>query len=94
MRFINSGKLYDTENSEIITTFKHNWSINVRANTYDHVNLSTRIYKTKKRAFYIVAQYKDKAVFDTITEKDVKNILEENNDVVWYEKLFGKLEEA
>ena len=50
--------------------------------------------KLKKRAFYIVAQYKDKAVFDIITEKKVKNILEENNDVYWYEKLFGKLEEA
>ena len=94
MKFIYSGKLYDTENSEIIATFKHNWSIKVRANTYDHVDLSTRIYQTKKGTFYIVAQYRDKAVFDVITKSEVKDILEEKNDVYSYEKLFGKLEKA
>ena len=94
MKFICSGKVYDTENSEIITTFERHWYIKVRANSYDHVNLSTRIYKTKKRAFYIVAQYNHNAVFDIITEGEVKNILEETNNVTSYEKLFGKLEEA
>lgn len=94
MKFIYSGKLYDTENSEIITTFKRNWSIKVRANTYDHVDLSTRIYQTKKGVFYIVAQYRNKAVFDVITKSEVKDILEEKNDVNSYEKLFGKLQEA
>ena len=94
MKFICSGKVYDTENSEIITSFKRNWSIKVRANTYDHVDLSTRIYQTKKGVFYIVAQYEHTAVFDVITKGEVKNILEENNNVIAYEKLFGKLQEA
>lgn len=94
MKFICYGKLYDTEKSELICTFKRNWSIKVRANTYDHVDLYTIIYQTKKGAFYIVAQYKNKAVFDIITKGEVKNILEENNNVVCYEKLFGKLQEA
>ena len=94
MKFICSGKVYDTENSEIITAFERHWDIKVRANSYDHVNLSTTIYKTKKRAFYVVAQYNHKAVFDIMSKDEVKNILEENNNVVWYEKLFGKLEEA
>ncbi len=94
MKFIYSGKVYDTENSEIITSFKRNWSIKVRANTYDHVDLYTIIYQTKKGAFYIVAQYKNKAVFNIITKGEVKNILEESNNVIAYEKLFGKLQEA
>lgn len=52
MKFICSGKVYDTENSEIITTFERHWDIKVRANSYDHVNLSTRIYKTKKKEHF------------------------------------------
>ncbi len=94
MKFICSGKVYDTENSEIITSFKRNWSIKVRANTYDHVDLDTTIYQTKKGAFYIIALYRNQAIFDTITKGKVKNILEENNNVDCYEKLFGKLEKA
>lgn len=94
MKFIYSGKLYNTENSEIVATFKRNWSIKVRNNTYDHVDLYTRIYQTKKGAFYVVAQYRDRAVFDVINKGEVKDILEKNNNVDAYEKLFGELQEA
>lgn len=42
MRFINSGKLYDTDKSE--------WYVRKQDNN-GYVNLITYIYKTKKRIF-------------------------------------------
>lgn len=94
MRFINSGKLYDTDKSELICKIEREWYVRKQDNR-GYVNLITYIYKTKKESFYMIA-YTDnnKGLFETLNKTAVKTMLEENNAVEPYEKLFGKLQEA
>lgn len=94
MRFINSGKLYDTDKSKLICKIEREWYVRKQYNS-GYVNLITYIYKTKKESFYMIAYTDDdKWLFETLNKTAIKTMLEENNAVEPYEKLFGKLQEA
>lgn len=104
MRYLLNNKIYDTEKAEKIMTYiKTVPQKNSLLNLTTYPRYRHTLYKTAKGQFvvhigeYIQAShvaYNDKDYIELLTEEEVKEILNQLNEIDKYKELFDDLEEG
>lgn len=97
MQWILEGKIYDTKKAECICEFKKPINKTLRMfgaeSTFTDYKPS-KLYKTKKGAWFSVVDLGDRSRLILEDEKSAKKIISSQHDVALYEKYFDDLEEA
>lgn len=97
MKAIINDKIYDTDNCELLLTYKREI---LNTNNFEPVKYKTELFKTKKGTYLRYTSnslsiiYRDINELVILSEKEVKELLIKLNEVDLYEKQFGKLEEG
>lgn len=93
MRLIVNNKIYDTDKSELLCTFKRQWKTKTIWGVL-YPWRDTNLYRTAKGAYFLTCleNYNGIAV-EVIEEAEAKSYLMYNN-YDKYAEMFGKLEEA
>lgn len=97
MKWILEGKVYDTEKAEYICEFKKPIDKTLRMFGMESIITDmkpAKLYKTKKGAWFSVANLGDKSRLILENEKSAKIIISSQHDVELYKKYFNDLEEA
>lgn len=97
MKAIINDKIYDTDNCELLLTYKREI---LNTNNFEFIKYKTELFKTKKGTYLRYTSnsssffYKDINELVILSKEEVKELLRRLNEVDLYQKEFGKLEEG
>ncbi len=97
MKAIINDKIYDTDNCELLLTYKREI---LNTNNFEFIKYKTEFFKTKKGTYLRYTSnslsffYKDINELVILSKEEVKELLKRLNEVDLYQKEFGKLEEG
>lgn len=103
MRYLLNNKIYDTEKSQKIITYIKSVPHEGLFNLTVYPRYRHTLYKTTKGQFFVhigeyvkqsAVVYSDKDYIELLSEEEVKEILNQLNEIDKYKELFDDLEEG
>lgn len=103
MKYLLNNKVYDTEKAEEILKYIKTIEQKSIFGLYSYPKYEHTLYKTQKGNFFVHVgkyvgkadvSYQDKDKIELLSEKEVKEILNQLNEVETYKKIFNNLEEG
>lgn len=103
MKYLLNNKVYDTEKAEEILKYIKTIEQKSIFGLYNYPKYEHTLYKTQKGNFFVHVgkyvgnadvSYQDKDKIELLSEKEVKDILNQLNKIDVYQKLFNDLEEG